>query len=88
MSILSEDINWKTNMSEFLAYPVPSTQKDVFKFLAMRFDDLIQESGFMEKHGIQFRRMVAQRYLYIYLIILHFILSLLFLYFLGQVLLP
>jgi len=58
MSILSEEEIWKATTAEFLAYPVSCSQKDVLKFIAMKFDDLIQESGFMEKHGIQFRRMV------------------------------
>jgi len=63
MSILSEDGIWKTTLAEFLAYPVSCSQKDVLKFLAMKLDDLIQESEFMKKHKIYFRRMVAQRFL-------------------------
>jgi len=47
MSILSEDEIWKTTLANLLAHPVSSNQKDVLKYLALKFDDLIQDHKFM-----------------------------------------
>jgi len=60
MSILSEDKLWNTTLANLLAHPVSCSQKDVLKYLALKFDDLIQDLKIMKKHDIQFRRIVAQ----------------------------